>query len=62
MIEGVRRLVRGIGLEHVVFGSLAPLFYFESALLKLRESELGGFQVEAIAAGNAKRLLALKPS
>jgi uncharacterized protein len=59
---GVGRLVREIGLEHVVFGSLAPLFYFESALLKLRESELAGFQVEAIAAGNAKRLLALTPS
>jgi hypothetical protein len=41
----------------IVFGSLAPVFYFESALLKLRESELGGFQREAIAAGNARRLL-----
>jgi hypothetical protein len=59
---GVGRLVHGIGLEHVVFGSLAPLFYFESALLKLRESELAGFQLEAIAADNAKRMLAVTPS
>jgi uncharacterized protein len=57
-VGGVGRLVLQIGLEHVVFGSLAPLFYFESARQKLRESELGGFQVEAITSGNAKRLLA----
>jgi hypothetical protein len=62
MLEGVGRLARQVGLERVVFGSLASLFYFESALLKLRESELGGFQFEAIAAGNAHRLLAVKPS
>lgn len=61
-VGGVGRLVDQIGLEHVAFGSLAPLFYFESALLKLRESELAGFQIEAIAAGNANRLLGIMPS
>lgn len=59
---GAERLVQAIGLEHIVFGSLAPLFYFESALLKLRESELAGFQRAAIATGNAERLLAPKAS
>lgn len=61
MLEGVgavARLVDKLGLEHVVFGSLAPLFYFESAKLKLRESELAGAQIEAITAANAARLLA----
>ncbi len=57
-VGGVRRLVDQIGSEHVVFGSHALLFYFESAALKLRESELGGLQREAIRAGNARRLLA----
>jgi predicted TIM-barrel fold metal-dependent hydrolase len=56
-VGGVRRLVDQVGGEHVVFGSHAPLFYFESAALKLRESELAGFQLEAIRSGNARRLL-----
>jgi hypothetical protein len=42
-----------------VFGSLAPLFYFEAAELKLRESELAGAQIEAITATNARRLIAM---
>lgn len=61
MLEGVgavTRLVDKLGLEHVVFGSLAPLFYFESAQLKLRESELAGAQIEAITVTNPRRLLA----
>ena len=57
VVGGVRRLVDQVGGEHVVFGSHAPLFYFESAALKLRESELAGFQLEAIRSGNARRLL-----
>jgi predicted TIM-barrel fold metal-dependent hydrolase len=56
-VGGVARLVDRIGLEHVVFGSHAPLFYFESAVMKLGESELAGFQIEAIARGNAGRML-----
>ena len=56
-LGGVGRLVDAAGIDHVVFGSHAPLFYFESALFKLRESQLAGFQIEAISAGNARRLL-----
>ncbi len=56
-VAGVGRLVQTIGVEHVLFGSHAPLFYFESALLKMRESELPGFQAQSIQAGNARKLL-----
>jgi hypothetical protein len=35
-----------------------PLFYFESAELKLKESVLAADQERAIRSGNAKRLLA----
>jgi predicted TIM-barrel fold metal-dependent hydrolase len=34
-----------------------PFFYLESALLKLRESELTQEQIDAITHGNAERLL-----
>ena len=57
-IGGVGNLLAQIPLERVLFGSHAPFFYFESALLKLRESPLVGEQLRAIRHGNARRLLA----
>lgn len=57
-LGGLARLVDQAGAEHVVFGSYTPQFYFASAQLKLRESQLAGFQIEAISAGNARGLLA----
>lgn len=56
-IGGVQRLVQQVTAERVLFGSYAPNFYFESALLKLRESPLAGAQIEAIRQQNARRLL-----
>ena len=53
---GLERAVKQAGLQHLVFGSHAPLFYPESAVLKLRESELAAFQIAALSAGNALRL------
>lgn len=44
-------------LEQIVFGSFAPQFYWESAKLKLQESELSAAQLGAITYGNAKRLI-----
>ena len=41
----------------VLFGTYAPFFYPESAVLKLDESELGELRRSAIAATNARRLL-----
>ena len=57
-VEGISRLVRKVGLNRVVFGSHYPFFYWESARLKLQESPLAHGEIEAIAAGNAKRILA----
>jgi hypothetical protein len=43
-----------------MFGSHAPLFYFESAELKLRESALSGAQLAAIRYQNAEALIPIR--
>ncbi|MBI5692204.1 MAG: amidohydrolase family protein [Verrucomicrobia bacterium] len=62
MLEGVggvaALLAGGVPLERVLFGSFAPMFYFESAVLKLQESVLSEPQLAAIRGRNARRLLA----
>lgn len=57
-VGGIENLLKDWPLEKLVFGSHAPLFYFESAKLKLQESELSGAQASAITHENAQRLLA----
>ncbi len=57
-VGGVGNLVTQVPLKRVLFGSYAPVFYFESALLKLRESPLSDEQLGAIRGENARRLLA----
>lgn len=56
-VGGIGNLLKLVPLERVLFGSHFPLFYLESALLKLQESELGEFQKRAIRADNARKLL-----
>jgi predicted TIM-barrel fold metal-dependent hydrolase len=56
-VGGVAGLLDQMPLDRVLFGSHAPLFYFESALLKLQESALGEPQLRAVRAENARRLL-----
>jgi predicted TIM-barrel fold metal-dependent hydrolase len=56
-VNGVETLLKSAPVERVLFGSLSPLFYFEAALLKLRESPLATPQVRAICETNARRLL-----
>ena len=61
MLEGVGGLANLLGdapVDRVLFGSHAPFFYFESALLKLKESPLAEEQLGAIRHENASRLLA----
>lgn len=55
-VGGVASLLRQVPADRVVFGSCAPLFYLESALLKLQESPLTEAQLAAVRADNALRL------
>lgn len=57
-LAGLRVLIDAVGLERVVFGSYSPMFYFEAAALKLRESALTHAETAAVLSGNARRLLA----
>ncbi len=56
-VGGIQRLLGQVPLDKILFGSHYPYFLLESALLKLRESDLASNQVEAIAYRNAQRLL-----
>jgi hypothetical protein len=55
-VGGVSRLVEQVTAARVLFGSYYPMFYFESAALKVQESPLSGADRAAILAGNAGRL------
>ena len=62
---GIDQLIRGknysytgaIPVERLVFGSYAPFFPCESALLKLFESPLDLAQLEKLMHANARRLM-----
>lgn len=54
-VGGVANLLERLPPDRVVFGSYSPCFYFESALLKLKESPLTEQQLAAVRAGNAQR-------
>jgi predicted TIM-barrel fold metal-dependent hydrolase len=56
---GVASLLSRIPSNRVLFGSYAPLFYFEAALLKLKESPFRDEELRAIRCENARRLLKL---
>jgi predicted TIM-barrel fold metal-dependent hydrolase len=55
-VGGIQNLLQRTPVDRVLFGSHAPLFYFESAELKLRESPLTPAQLALIRCGNARRL------
>ena len=61
-VGGVANLLKQVPANRVVFGSHAPFFYLESAVLKLKESALSEPQLASIQAGNARRLLGLPAS
>lgn len=56
-VGGVGKLVAQIPVSKILFGSNAPFFYYESALLKMKESALPDSTAKLILAENAKRLL-----
>lgn len=54
---GVGTLLEQVPSDRVLFGSHAPLFTYEAAVLKLRESPLDELPLRAIQERNARRLL-----
>ena len=56
-VGGISKLLEGIPLDRLLFGSHFPFFNLEAAVMKLRESELRPAQIEAITHANAERLL-----
>lgn len=56
-VGGVGRFVEKAGASAVLFGSHFPLFYPESAVLKIREAALSGGDTESVQFGNARRIL-----
>jgi predicted TIM-barrel fold metal-dependent hydrolase len=57
-VGGVARLAQKISARRVLFGSNYPLFYFESAMLKVRESGFTDTDRQAVLEENARRILA----
>jgi predicted TIM-barrel fold metal-dependent hydrolase len=56
-VGGIESLLKTVPAERILFGSHAPSLYFESAALKLRESELPRQVAASIRKGTAERLL-----
>ena len=57
-VAGIEALLQRSPGIRLTFGSHAPYFYFEAALLKLQESALTAAQLAAIRHGNAQAALA----
>jgi uncharacterized protein len=58
-VGGVARFIEAVTVERVLFGSHFPLFYFESALLKIKESGLTEKQEKLVLEENARNLLSV---
>lgn len=56
-VGGVENLLKIWPLDRLVFGSFAPVFYRDSARLKMQESELNESQMQAIRWRNSSTLL-----
>ncbi len=57
-VAGIATLAEKIPVERILFGSHAPFFYFESAVLKLQESGLSEEKLALIRTENAGRVFA----
>lgn len=55
-VGGIQNLIKTVPIGRILFGTHSPLFYFEAAELKLRESGLTSEQASAILHGNAAHL------
>ena len=57
-VGGVGRPAQRVSIQRMLFGSHYPLYYFESALLKVQEAGFTEAERTAVLEGNARRLLA----
>ena len=57
-VAGIERLLQAAPGARLAFGSYAPFYYFEAALLKLQESALTAGQLAAVRFGHARAALA----
>jgi predicted TIM-barrel fold metal-dependent hydrolase len=53
-LAGIERILKTIPANRLLFGTHAPLFYYDAALLKLQESQLTDEQRDAIKFKNAQ--------
>ncbi len=56
-VDGVGELMKQVSPQQLLLGSHSPFQYFDSALLKVKESAITGGDAAAILTGNAQRLL-----
>ena len=61
-VAGIERVLKAVPGIRLAFGSYAPFYYFEAALLKLQESALTAGQLAAVRFGNARAALAARVS
>lgn len=59
-VGGVAKLAGRVGANRVLFGSHAPLFAVESAVLKVKEAALGADDTRLVQTGNADGLVPRK--
>jgi uncharacterized protein len=57
-VAGIATLLQKVPASRVLVGSHAPFFYFESAVLKLKEAALDEQTLRSITTENARRMLA----
>ncbi len=58
--DGIAKWMRSLPHERVLWGTHAPFFVYESALIKVYESELSEREMAAVFCENAERLVSLK--
>ena len=56
-VAGVDQIAKSIPIDRLLFGTHAPMFYYDAALLKLEESALDEQQLNAIRFENARQFI-----
>jgi hypothetical protein len=57
VLDGLNQLLESLPLNRTLFGSYAPMFYFDSSLLKLTESGIEGEARRSLLSDNARSIL-----